>query len=127
MCVTYPDKGTFRCQVYHWGSRNASNTSQTSTVTNTDYFKALDGQTQHRGIVQRMTRNHKAVPDGLHLVRVELLDVPADDGVVDLDSLSHIVPAHLPQHRAVFDIGKYHREGSFAGAFCSSIRRLHTL
>ena len=40
LAVTFPGKNTFRCQVYKWGSRNASNTSQTSTVTNTDYFKA---------------------------------------------------------------------------------------
>ena len=30
---------TFRCQVYHWGDRDASNASQMSTVINTDYFK----------------------------------------------------------------------------------------
>ena len=40
LAVTFPGRNTFRCQVYKWGSRNASNTSQTSTVTNTDYFKA---------------------------------------------------------------------------------------
>ena len=40
MCVTFPDNTeTFRCQVFHWGNRNASNTSQTSTVSNTEFFK----------------------------------------------------------------------------------------
>ena len=37
----------FRCQMYHWGNRNASNSSQTSTVIATDYFQA------NHSVVQR--------------------------------------------------------------------------